>query len=87
MDLLQLSKNGATHGEAQLRRRIQELLRESDALPDPELLAFRSIRTINARAVSSQFSWMPSVAPGPWPLTCWNAISCLSSRMRTTLEC
>ncbi|MDC3185826.1 hypothetical protein OBA47_01160 [bacterium] len=50
-DLLQLSKNGGTHGGQQLRRRIQERLRESDARPEPELLAFRgtSTMTIDAR--------------------------------------
>ena len=39
----------ATHGGAQLRRRIKELLRESDARPEPELLAFQGTTTIDAR--------------------------------------
>ena len=48
-DLLQLSKNGATDGGEQLRHRIQALLRDSDARPEQELLAFRGITTIQAR--------------------------------------
>ena len=47
--LLQLTKNGATDGGEQLRHRIQALLRESDARPEQELLAFRGITTIQAR--------------------------------------
>ena len=42
-------QEGATYGGAQLRRRIQELLRELDARPEPELLAFRGTTTIDAR--------------------------------------
>ena len=42
-------QEGATHGGALLRRRIQELLRDSDARPQPELLAFRGTTTIDAR--------------------------------------
>jgi hypothetical protein len=48
-DLLQLSRNGATDGGEQLRRRIQALLQESELRPDQERLAFRGTTTIEAR--------------------------------------
>ena len=44
-----MSKNGATNGGVELRRRIQELLRESDARHEPELLPFRGTTTIDAK--------------------------------------
>ena len=48
-DRLQLSRNGATDGGNQLRHRIQALLRQSDARPDQERLAFLGTTTIEAR--------------------------------------
>uniref|UniRef100_UPI00352D743D hypothetical protein n=1 Tax=Synechococcus sp. UW106 TaxID=368495 RepID=UPI00352D743D len=84
-DLLQLDKNGSTDGGEQLRSRIQALFRASDARPEKEPLAFRGTTTIEARGYESRFSWMPWVAPGPWPLTCWNVMSCLSLGMQATV--
>ena len=48
-DLLQLSKNGATDGEDQLRHRIKAQLRVPDGRIEQELLAFRGTTTIRAR--------------------------------------